>query len=72
MALPGLPFLVSRPRLCEFFGISRWTLKERVLDGTYNRLEWIKDGSTMKVTRPSMEDQIKAMKITKTTLEAGQ
>mgnify|MGYP001618135469 CR=1 FL=1 len=63
MKVPGLPFLVPKPRLCGVFGIKRHTLNQRIKDGVYSKLEWVKDGPTLKAVRPSIEDQLEAMKV---------
>jgi hypothetical protein len=63
MVLRGLPFLIPLPQLCEVFGISRWTLRDRIDTKAYPLIEWVKDGGKLKAVRPTVEDQIKAMKV---------
>lgn len=63
MKVPNLPFLVPKKTLRGVFGVDRHTLNDRIRNGVYPLLEWVKDGPTLKATRPSVEDQLDSMRI---------
>lgn len=64
MTLRGLPFLVPNPMLYrDVFAVDRGTWKERVEAGMYPLLVWVNDCGQKKVTRPSLEKQLEALKV---------
>lgn len=62
MTIRELPFLVDRPTLYrDVFDVDRGEFGKRVKAGQYPFFVWVKDGGSLKVTRPSLEKQLQSM-----------